>query len=148
MKAISSSLLLLLLITFFSLAAIAQKVANYAFKKYGQRGYETYGFWTGQGRRTNIDYTYGNSGTSIALTYAGTATYNGKKYFKVIFPNHSARLFAPAGSKLQVVDPVKKTSQILAWEYVGPVNGVGTFCDACAQDEREAMRIIRTYYPK
>jgi hypothetical protein len=40
--------LLLLLITFFSLAAIAQKVANYAFKKYGQRGYETYGFWTGQ----------------------------------------------------------------------------------------------------
>ncbi|GAB2688401.1 hypothetical protein GCM10027037_08640 [Mucilaginibacter koreensis] len=148
MKAARSSLWLFLLLTGLSVMASAQKVANFAFKKYGRPGYETYGFVADHNRRTTIDYTYGNSGSPIALTYAGTTIYKGKKYFKVIFPDHSMRLFAPVGNQLQVVDPVKKTSKTLAWEYQGPVNGVGTFCEACAENEKEAMRIVKRYYWK
>ena len=32
------------------------------------------------------------------------------------------------------------------WEYEGPINGIGTFCTPCAEDEVEVMELLKIDY--
>ncbi|MDO7852321.1 hypothetical protein [Hymenobacter convexus] len=130
-------------------AALAQsKVATYAFGKPGTDAYEKLSFWVKEGKRAEIYYAHGKGPTETKGTYlprVGSA--NGASFAVRISPNRSFTI-TPAGSRLKVSDSADGTPKTFAWEYEGPVNGVGTFCRECAEDPAEAMKLVRAYYLK
>ncbi|HEX8506619.1 MAG TPA: hypothetical protein VF630_14745 [Hymenobacter sp.] len=69
-----------------------------------------------------------------------------KPGFKVRFPNKHLLYVVPSGSGLKVTSAKASAAKTYAWEYEGPVNGVGTFCSSCAENEKEAMRIVQASY--
>lgn len=126
----------------------AQKVANYATGKYGKPDYEHFSFWTKAAKRAEITYTYGKQGKELPVKYLGKVAYEGKAAFRVQLPNGSILYVIPSGVNLKIQNTAKTYNKLFAWEYEGPVNGMGTFCEVCAEDEKEAMQILRTYYLK
>lgn len=140
---------------FFIISAIlisanvfAQKVANYAFGKYGTPQYEYFSFWTQAGKPTEVTYRHGKDYEEITAKYLGAGTYQGKKCFKVQLPGNPVLYVIPLGLKLNVANPAKSSNKVFIWEYEGPVNGMGTFCSECAEDEKEAIGLLNKYYLK
>lgn len=131
-----------------SVSSFAQKVANYSFGKYGTPGYEHFSFTAKAGKRAGVTYTYGKDNKELNATYAGTSTYRGKRCFKVQLPGTYLLYIVPAGTKLRVTALTKNYNKVFNWEYEGPVNGVGTFCELCAEDEKEAIGIINRWFMK
>ncbi len=126
--------------------AFAQKVANYSVGKYGEEGYEHFSFWSKSGKRAEIKYSYGKDSKELSASYAGKGSYKGQKCFKVTLPGNYMLYVIPTGLKLRIVGPAKNFDKAFEWEYEGPVNGVGTFCNVCAQDEKEAKAVIDRYF--
>lgn len=126
----------------------AQKVANYATGKYGEPNYEHLSFWTKAGKRAEITYTHGKYGKQLPVNYLGKAAYEGKAAFRVQLPNGSLLYVIPSGVNLKIQNTAKSYNKLFTWAYEGPVNGMGTFCETCAEDEKEAMQLLRTYYLK
>lgn len=136
-------------ITLLTAASVsAQKVANYATGKYSEPNYEHFTFGTKAGKRTEITYTYGKYGNDLPVKYLGKAAYEGKATFRVQLPNGSILYVIPSGINLKIQNADKSYNKLFAWAYEGPVNGVGAFCEVCAEDEKEAMKLLRTYYLK
>jgi hypothetical protein len=129
-------------------AATAQKVANYSVSKYGTETYEHFSFWQKAGKRAEITYSRGKDAKASPVKYIGVTTYQGKKGFKIALPDKYLLSVIPVGNKLQIIAPGKSYNKAYEWEYEGPVNGVGTFCNVCAQNEKEAMQVIKTYFIK
>lgn len=133
------------LIILASNAAHSQtKVANYALGKPGTDKYEQLSFWVKDGKRTDIFYAYGKDRKEVKVAYLKS----NKSGFSVQFSNGHTLAITPNGTLLKVTDAAGKAPKTFAWEYEGPVNGIGTFCEPCAADEKEAMQIMRTYYLK
>ncbi len=122
-----------------------RRVANYSTGKYGTRAYEHFSFSINEEKRDDIEYLYGKADKTLTLIYAGVSTLKGAKGFKVQLPNGSTLYVIPKGLTLLVTDG-SAYSKWFVWEYEGSINGRGTFCDSCAEDEREAMKIIREYF--
>jgi hypothetical protein len=59
MRTILKSTFTLIAALLLSGNTFAQKVANYAFGKYGTPEYEHFSFWTKAGKRAEITYAYG-----------------------------------------------------------------------------------------
>jgi len=131
-----------------SFTAYAQKTANYSSGKPGTGNYQGYSFWTKDGKPSEILFSYGKNRKQIKASYAGKVTYKNKAAFKMTFPNKKAFYVIPAGNKLNIVNTALNKTETFGWEYEGPVNGVGTFCDVCAQDEKEAMQLLKAAYLK
>jgi hypothetical protein len=131
-----------------SMNVMAQKVANYSTGKQGTATYEHLSFWTENGKRTEVTYSYGKDYTELKASYLGAATYQGKKGFKISLPGKQVLYVLPVGTTLKIVGQAKKYSKVFKWEYEGPVNGIGTFCSACAEDEKEAIKLVSTYFLK
>jgi hypothetical protein len=123
-----------------------ERVANYSTGRLGSAAFEHFSFGVRDGQRAAIEYTYGPRWKEITLEYAGAETWKGEKAFKVRFPNGRELYVIPRGETLRVVDVSGKYSKLFRWQYEGPVNGRGTFCDSCAEDETEAMRLMRAHY--
>jgi hypothetical protein len=131
-----------------SLAASAQtNVASYSFGTPGKADYEHLSFWVKAGRRADITYAYGADRKEVQLKYLGKTQLSNKPGFKVQFTNGHVLSIIPSGILL-AVSATGQSPKSFAWEYEGPVNGIGTFCDVCAADEKEAMQLLRTYYLK
>ncbi len=140
-------ILLLSFFMFVSIVATAQKkVAVFSTGKPGSAEYERLSFYTNNNKRADIIYTYGKDRKEMKLQYSGKANLKGVPCFKVKFPNAIVLYVTPRGLKLQVTDVDGKYNKIFAWEYEGPVNGIGTFCDVCAQSDEEAIQIINSAY--
>ncbi len=141
-----------ILITLIALVAapdvFAQKVANYAVGKMSTEAYEHFSFWAEAGKRTKITYTYGKDNKELSAAYVGKGSYQGKLCFKVTLPKQQTLYVIPSGYKLCVINAAKTYNKTFVWEYEGPVNGIGTYCDVCMQDEKEAMTLLRKYYLK
>lgn len=132
-------------------AAVAQetsesKVANYAVGERGKKGYEHFSFWTNDGERSEIYYVYGKNAKETKLEYLGAKNIQGRKGFEVKFPNGLILFAIPTGNNLRVINPRGTYNKIFKWEYEGAVNGVGTACTVCAEDETEAMMMIKNSY--
>ncbi|MGI9167982.1 MAG: hypothetical protein ACR2G5_16655 [Pyrinomonadaceae bacterium] len=125
-----------------------QRVANYAFGKIGTKNYEHLSFWTENNERQEITYSYGEEDKEIKLSYQGVDTFKGEPCFKVEFSNGKLLYVIPKRMSLRVVDSDGQYNKLFRWEYEGPRNGIGTFCSVCAEDEREAMRLIRRFFLK
>ena len=82
----------------------------------------------------------------VKLQYLGKDQLNGSSCFKVRFNNNYVLYIIPKERRLQVTDSKGKYKKTFSWEYKGPVNGIGTFCDVCVEDEDDAMKLIRSSY--
>lgn len=142
----SRILLAVLAVGLLPTCAKAQKALPYSVGKYGTRDYESLEFHTEKHGRGDIYYSYGKPVKSIELTYLGKDTCQGSPCFKVQFPNRLILYVAPQKSALLVTDGKGKYQKTFMWEYEGPVNGIGTFCEVCAADEDEAMALIQQYF--
>ncbi len=127
-----------------------QRVANYATGKQGAKSYEHFSFWVRKNKPDEISYSYVESGREreTKLTYLGKCVLKGEACFKVQFPNALILYIVPKGYSLKVVDDKGRYTKNFQWEYEGPVNGIGTFCSVCAEDEKAAMKIINTHFMK
>lgn len=126
--------------------AAQNQVANYGFGQPGTAGYEHFSFWINNKRRTDIQYAYGKDRQDTQLHYAGLGRLNGQRCFKVQFPNRRTLYVMPSGTTLRVATSPTATPKTFAWEYEGPVNGVGTNCSVCVADATAAMQLLRAYY--
>lgn len=127
-------------------AQAQNQVANYAFGKPGTAAYEHFSFWTHNDRRSDAQYAYGKDRRDNQLRYAGPARLRGQPGFIVKFSNGHTRYLVPSGTALQVATSRTAAPKTFAWEYEGPVNGVGTSCSVCAADAAAAMRLVRKHY--
>lgn len=142
MKLILCALAFLML----SVTAFGQdKVANYSTGKVG-KNYEHFSFWV-RGQQREVIYWYGSGNKELPLTYGGVERCNGAPCFKVTFSNGRTFRVRPVGHTLQITGN-GKYSKRFRWEYEGPRNGIGTFCDSCTENENEAMKLIRESYLK
>ncbi|MCI1189541.1 hypothetical protein MON38_19125 [Hymenobacter sp. DH14] len=137
-------LLLLPLLLGGKMAAAQSKVAVFAHGQPGTAAYEQFSFWTANGQRTDIYYRYGKARREVKLRYAGPVAAG----FRVQFSNGHLLTVVPNGETLRVSDAKTSVPKRFAWEYEGPINGIGTFCRECAADAKEAMRLVRAYYLK
>ena len=129
-----------------SLAAHAQnQVANYSFGKPGTATYEHFSFWVKDGHRTDIAYAYGRDRKDSQLRYLGPSRVKSQAGFNAQFSNGHTVHLVPSGNRL-LVTAAGAAPKIFTWEYEGPVNGIGTFCSVCAQDEQAAMRLLQRCY--
>lgn len=122
------------------------KVANYSFGKMGQSDYEHFSFWTEDGKHAKITYAYGKDAKESELEYLDAKTIQGRKGFEVKFPNNLILFVIPTGNNLRVINPVGSYNKIFKWQYEGPVNGVGTACEVCVENETKAMVLIKNGY--
>jgi hypothetical protein len=146
MKELLFTILLVLFLVTTSQAQL--KVANFSYGKFATDKYEHFEFWMKDGKRTDISYVYGKDSKENKLRYLGKDVINGDSCFKVQFSNKYILYVIPTGLVLKVTDVTGKYNRTFIWEYAGPVNGIGTYCDVCANDEDEAMKIIEASYLK
>jgi len=130
------------------ISAKEERVATYSTGTYRTQSYEVFDFSIEGEETPKIAYAYGKNVKEVELTLLGADTLNGARCFKVQFPNGLALNLIPTGLKLKVVDGKGKYSKIFEWEYEGPVNGIGTFCERCFSDDKEAMAFIKKYFIK
>lgn len=143
MKVLSFFIALLLV----HLSLSAQKVATYSTGNPGQADYESFAFWTKEdGNRSFITYNYGADRKEAKITYAGIGNYKGIQSFKIQFTNKLTLHVMRNGPQLHIVDNEGKYNKAFKWEYEGPVNGIGTFCNVCASDQVEATSIVDLFY--
>jgi hypothetical protein len=145
MRNLIIKLVLILVMLLSTAGAFAQKVANYAVGKYGTFNYEHFSFWVKNGKRAEINYAYGKDHKELIMTYAGKAVYQGKAGFKLALNGKFVMYAIPTGNKLRMINPVKN-NKLFEWAYEGPIDGRGTFCEVCAEDEKDAMGIIKKYF--
>ena len=121
------------------------QVANYGCGQPGTAGYEHFSFWVNDKRRSDIHYAHGKDRQDVPLRYAGRARLAGGLGFRVRFPDGRLLSVVPNGPTLRVTTN-GAPPKTFAWEYEGPVNGVGTVCSVCVSDAAAAARLLRTYY--
>jgi hypothetical protein len=139
----------LLLVLLAVCSAQAQNVvANYYFGQPGTASYEHFSFWTKDGQRYQMQYSYGPERRDATPRYVGAAIVGGQPSFKVQFPDGSARYITPTDSTLRVATSPTAAPKTFAWEYEGPVNGVGTICSVCVPNAAAAIRLVRNHYLK
>jgi len=122
------------------------QVANYGFGQPGTASYEHFSFWIKDGRRTDLQYAYGKDRKDFQLRYAGPTRLHGQPGFKVRFLNGHALYLTLSGNVLKVATSPTAVPRTFAWEYEGPVNGVGTTCSVCVADAAAASRLLRKHY--
>ncbi len=137
-----------------ALPAIGQEIelqaANFSSGVFGSKNYEHLTFYVVNGRREKILYSHGRSGRAkeIELTNLEVKTKGAVKSLKVRFPNDLILLITPSGSTLRVTNEKGTYRKIFTWEYEGPVDGRGTWCDSCTQDGRESVKLVKKYFLK
>jgi len=140
-------LIFLILLTFL-IETKSQKVANYSYGDPGKEDFEEFSFWVKENKVAEIEYTYGADWKTVTLKYIGIDVLNGEDCFKVKFSNDYILYVIPKETRLKISDFKGNYLKYFYWYYEGPVNGIGTFCEPCAENENEAMTIIKSYYMK
>lgn len=123
-----------------------KKVANFSYGSAGTAQYEHFSFWADEKKPAGIHYQYGTERKEVKLQFAGKAVLAGRKGFKVLFPNKLLLYIIPGLKNIQVKAVNGTYNKTFIWEYEGPVNGIGTYCDACTRDEAEAVSLLKDTY--
>ncbi|MEE1885751.1 hypothetical protein [Pedobacter flavus] len=140
------NLVLILIFGLFFTNSWAQKVATYSTGTTGEENYESFGFWVNnEGEKDFITYNYGKDKTEAKITYAGLSNFKGVPCFKIQFANKLQLFVMINGNQLQIADNSGKYLKTFKWEYEGPINGIGTYCNVCASDENEAILITKKF---
>lgn len=129
----------------FAQAESSERIAYFSFGRIGTRSYEQLAFHVKDNRRGEVIYSYGKD-KSVPASYLMHDQCNGSPCFMIRLPSNLTLKIIPKGNAIKVVSDDGTYSKIFGWEYVGPVNGRGTWCDVCAEDEKEAVSILRKYF--
>jgi hypothetical protein len=127
-------------------ARAQNRVANYGYGQPGTAAYEHFSFWTNNGRRSDIHYAHGKDRVDSPLRYGGASRLGGQAGFKVRFESGRTLYVVPSGNVLLVRSSPMAAPKTFAWEYEGPVNGVGTACSVCVADAPAAAHLLRRHY--
>ena len=122
------------------------KVANFSLPGIdrGSPAFERLAFWSGP-RGNVVQYGYGADDRVVQLQPLGVArSGNG---FAVRFPNGLVLDVVPRGDALLVSDRAGGYRKTFQWQYEGPVDGRGTFCAPCV-DENQALDFVREHFMK
>lgn len=117
------------------------KVANFSLPGIdrGSPAFERLAFWSGP-RGNAVQYGYGADERVVQLQPLGPSrSSNG---FAVRFPNGLVLDVVPRGDALLVSDRAGGYRKTFEWQYEGPVDGRGTFCAPCV-DEDDAVEFVR-----
>ena len=140
--------ILVSLIAATGVTAVAQdggKVANYSIGSYGSPSYEHFSFWVTDGK-LEVSYSTKDRDKELPLSYEGVQDCKGVPCFKLSFSNGNALFAQLKGNTLYVSDNKGTYSKTFKWEYEGPVDGRGTFCQPCAADPKEAAALLKKHY--
>jgi hypothetical protein len=139
-------ILIIFTVLSFSTSHGQLKVANYSVGKYGTKEYEHLSFWTENGKKTYIEYSFGEKPTEVKLIMQEQKKQKKNKSVKVQFSNGYTLDITQNGFNLNVNDESGKYVRTFKWEYEGPIEGRGTFCEICAEDEKEALELVKKSY--
>jgi hypothetical protein len=149
MKTIISPFLVMFCLLGGTMHAHAQddelRIANYSIGKPGTSDFEELSFWADHRKvqRLGVTYAYGVNRKELELVYLKPAAGSAPLSFGVQFPNgkiFQIQVQEKTGSLLFTGDRAKYRKTFL-WEYQGPIDGVGTACTVCV-DEDEAIPFI------
>lgn len=121
------------------------RVANFSYGEPGTKDFEELSFWVWEGKQLDINYMYGKDWNEVKLEYLGPGQEDNQGSFNVRFPNEYILTVRPETAGLLVQDKNKKYSKNFNWYYEGPVDGRGTFCNACVESE-EATDFVNKYF--
>ncbi|MDR3716582.1 MAG: hypothetical protein P4L51_27570 [Puia sp.] len=144
---IKSILILLLGSLHFSFQEVT--VVSYSSGKVNTPGYENFSFWTKDGKRAYIQYSYGKDSKDVLAKYLGADTLSGQHAFKIQVPGKPLLYVIPEGYKLKVTDKSGKYLRHFTWEREEPgasSNPADTStppCEICVKDETEAIQLIQ-----
>ncbi len=132
---------------FFSGVAHGQN-RNVAYFSNGKdaasKNFVAYSFSTINGKRSVINSYGSKMGRMLVIKYLGkTKT---RKGFRVKSPNGTTLQIFPIGKRLKIYNERTIKTSWLSWMYMGPVDGVGTWCDSCIQEPLPAVRFVRKYF--
>ena len=125
------------------------RVATYSTGKINTDAYEGLSFWVKNDQRAYIRYAHGKDDTEeIDLTWSGLEELNGVKAFRAQFPEPDTRRWyiIQKGATLQVMDRAGNYGKVYAWENENASGDPTTTCSFCAQNEQEAMEIMKKYF--
>lgn len=126
---------------------LRDKTANFSNgKSEKSKSFEMLSFWTKDNKRDEIFYyTYKSPvRTEIPLSYVGKTS--DRKGFILRSSKGLVMRIYPIGKRLKVYNQRTKKTTWFVWEYVGPVDGVGTWCDSCIQEALRAVQFVRKYF--
>ena len=124
------------------------RVANFSNDKSLSKNFESFSFQETNGKPAEIIYAYGENYEEIKLKHLGKTEFNGKKAFKVMFPNKLVLYIVPnSNNTISVYNKSKSYNKTFNWQYEGPIDGIGTFCEPCV-DDKESIALLRNVYLK
>ena len=124
-------------------------VANFSSNAYISKDYEHFSFWVYHNRSREINYRYKDKKgevRDVELLYLGRINQKGKRGFQVLFPNRLILQIFLSGDVLEVKSETGKYLKYFRWEYEGPVDGRGTFCEPCTKDTYDAIQLLKRFY--
>jgi hypothetical protein len=147
-------ILVVFLLLVFQLTGKAQKypasvVAQFLTSQYGSRDYEHFAFWVYQNKNRQIEYSYRDKKgeiQSLELSYLGKFKQGGRSGFRVLFPNNFVLRVFLTGDVLEVKAEKGNYFKYFRWQYEGPVDGRGTFCEPCSSDSSDAIQLLKDFY--
>ncbi|MBD3750309.1 MAG: hypothetical protein IE931_12520 [Sphingobacteriales bacterium] len=125
-----------------------KQVANYSISKYGNPKFEEFSFWIDDKNQPVINYYYGKEAKKVKVEYLGKSKIGTVVCFKMILNDKVNLYVSQENDKLRIKDLSGKYDKLFNWLYEGPVNGVGTYCEPCTQDEKESKSFISKYFLK
>lgn len=125
-----------------------KQVANYSVSDYGNPQYEAFSFWINEKNEPFIQYFYGENEKEVKVKYLGKAIIGNVACFKMVLNNNLILYASQEKNKLRVKNTNGTYNKLFNWKYEGPMNGIGTFCQPCTEDEKKSKDFITKYYMK
>jgi hypothetical protein len=150
----SKMILILLLLSFRDTASSRYTstfqevtVVSYSAGRANTPGYENFSFWTKDGKRAYVQYTYGKDSKDVLVKYLGADSLSGQHGFKLQVPGKPLLYVIPEGYKLKITDKPGKYLKHFAWEReepgaAGEPADTTAACEICVRNEKEAMQLI------
>lgn len=95
-----------------------------------------------------IIYSYAKKPNGIKLKNLGTKYVGQYKVLMVQIPGFAKTYYInpdPNNKRIQFESSDRKYNKWLPLGYEGPVNGIGTYCERCANEPEEAFEIVNSF---
>ena len=123
-----------------------KSAANFETGTPGQADHEDFSFYLMQDGSKEVHYTYGADWKEVKLRYLGPKP-GAEPAFRVQFPNRLVLEVSVQGESLQVRSADGRYDKTFRWQYEGPVDGRGTFCEPCVE-EKEAPGLVTQHFAR
>lgn len=140
------------IIVFFSFCTIAlnaqQKthaffmIGNYAYPEWEKLEFDL------NDNGGEITYSYAKKPDGIKLKILGIKYIGKYKVLMVQIPGFPKTYYInpdPKNERIQFESSDKKFNKWLPLGYEGPVNGIGTYCELCANEPEDAFEIVKSF---